>query len=56
VLTHFSERYTAEAESRFAEEAARAYDGDIVLAKDLDRVPMPARLRQTTGRPVNAPG
>jgi ribonuclease Z len=47
VLTHFSERYTAEDEGRFTEEAARAYDGDIVLAKDLDRVPMPSRRRQS---------
>jgi ribonuclease Z len=50
VLTHFSERYTAEDESRFAEEAARAYEGDIVLAKDLDRVPMPSRRRHSAGR------
>src|SRR3569833_2169698 len=49
VLTHFSERYTAEDESRFAEEAARAYDGDIVLAKDLDRVPMLVCCCLTTG-------
>jgi ribonuclease Z len=45
VLTHFSERYATEDERRFTEEAARAYDGEIVLAQDLDRVPMPARRR-----------
>jgi ribonuclease Z len=45
VLTHFSERYPAEDECRFTEEAARAYDGEIVLARDLDRVRMPSRRR-----------
>jgi ribonuclease Z len=47
VLTHISERYTAEDEPRFVEEAATAYDGDIVLAADLDRVPVPVRHRPT---------
>lgn len=47
VLTHFSERYPAEDAGRFAEEASAAYDGDIVLANDLDRVPLPPRRRQT---------
>ncbi|MDN3356879.1 ribonuclease Z [Actinomadura sp. DC4] len=46
VLTHFSERYPAEDERRFTDEAARAYDGDIVLAHDLDRVPLPSRRRR----------
>jgi len=45
VLTHFSERYRAEEQPRFAEEAAAAYGGDIVLARDLDRVPVPHRVR-----------
>jgi ribonuclease Z len=55
VLTHFSERYSTEDEGRFAEEAARAFDGDIVLAADLDRIPMPSRRLYPT-RPVNAHG
>ncbi|GAA4604538.1 ribonuclease Z [Actinoallomurus liliacearum] len=45
VLTHFSERYPAAEQPRFAEEAAAAFDGDIVVARDLDRVPMPPRRR-----------
>ncbi|MGI5226441.1 ribonuclease Z [Actinoallomurus sp. CA-142502] len=45
VLTHFSERYGAEDEPRFAEEAAAAYAGDIVTARDLVRVPVPSRHR-----------
>jgi ribonuclease Z len=45
VLTHISERYRAEDEPRFVEQAAAAYDGGIVLAQDLDRIPMPSRRR-----------
>ncbi|WP_131742536.1 ribonuclease Z [Actinomadura roseirufa] len=45
VLTHFSERYGPEDEPRFREEAAAAYGGEIVLVRDLDRVPMPRRRR-----------
>ena len=45
VLTHFSERYRAADQPRFVEEAAAAYDGEIVLARDLDRVPVPRRDR-----------
>ncbi|WP_433172154.1 ribonuclease Z [Actinoallomurus sp. CA-150999] len=45
VLTHFSERYPAEDQLRFADEAAAAFGGDIVLAQDLDRVPVPPRRR-----------
>lgn len=41
VLTHFSRRYGAE--DAFAEEAAREFDGEIVPAADLDRIPLPAR-------------
>ncbi|MBA9003625.1 MULTISPECIES: ribonuclease Z [Thermomonospora] len=47
VLTHFSERYTAEDFPRFAEQAAEVYDGDVVLARDLDRIPVPSRHRAT---------
>ncbi|SEG45781.1 ribonuclease Z [Thermomonospora echinospora] len=45
VLTHFSERYRAEDFPRFAEQAAECYGGDIVLARDLDRISVPARRR-----------
>ncbi|GAA2080841.1 ribonuclease Z [Actinomadura alba] len=45
VLTHISERYGAEDEPRFAEQAAAAYSGDIVLVQDLDRVDVPPRRR-----------
>jgi ribonuclease Z len=41
VLTHFSRRYGAE--DAFAEEAALEFGGGIVLAADLDRIPLPSR-------------
>jgi ribonuclease Z len=41
VLSHFSQRYRDP--SRFADEAAAVYDGDLVVAADLDRVAVPAR-------------
>jgi ribonuclease Z len=41
VLTHFSQRYPDP--RRYAEEAAAVYDGDLVVAADLDRVPVPPR-------------
>ncbi|GAA1809850.1 ribonuclease Z [Luedemannella flava] len=41
VLTHFSARYTDPA--AFHAEAARHFDGDIVVADDLARVPVPSR-------------
>jgi ribonuclease Z len=41
VLTHFSQRYADPA--RFRDEAAAAYDGDVVVAADLDVVPVPRR-------------
>jgi ribonuclease Z len=44
VLTHFSQRYDGDgAMERLRRDAAAAYDGDIVMAADLDRVPVPAR-------------
>ncbi|GGU22254.1 ribonuclease Z [Lentzea flava] len=45
VLTHFSQRYENPAE--FHAEAAVEFDGEIVIARDLDRVPVPKRA---TGR------
>jgi ribonuclease Z len=41
VLTHFSQRYPDL--SRHREEAAAVFDGDIVIAEDLSRVPVPQR-------------
>jgi ribonuclease Z len=41
VLTHFSQRYDDPA--AFGAEAARHFDGDIVVASDLARVPVPRR-------------
>jgi ribonuclease Z len=41
VLTHFSQRY--EDLTAFGEEAARHFDGDIVVASDLARIPVPRR-------------
>jgi ribonuclease Z len=43
VLTHFSQRYGSEDLVRFADEAAAAFTGEVVVAADLDRVPVPAR-------------
>jgi ribonuclease Z len=41
VLTHFSQRYTDP--SLFAAEAAEVFDGTVVVAEDLMRVPVPPR-------------
>jgi ribonuclease Z len=41
VLTHFSARYAEP--DRFADEAATTFDGEIVVAEDLMRVPVPPR-------------
>ncbi|TFV54901.1 ribonuclease Z [Mycobacterium sp. PS03-16] len=41
VLTHFSQRYPDL--NRHCEEAAEVYDGDLFLAEDLMRIPVPAR-------------
>ena len=42
VLTHFSQRYN-DAEEQLRRDAAAAFDGNIVVAADLDRVPVPPR-------------
>jgi len=51
VLTHFSQRYESGSGDgeRLAGEAAAAFGGEVVLACDLDRVPVPAR-RPAAGR------
>jgi ribonuclease Z len=41
VLTHFSQRY--DDPERFAAEAREHFDGDVVVASDLLRVPVPPR-------------
>jgi ribonuclease Z len=43
VLTHFSQRYAADDGQRLAGEAAAVFGGEVVLARDLDRIPVPAR-------------
>ncbi|MGO8771159.1 MAG: ribonuclease Z [Mycobacterium sp.] len=42
VLTHFSQRYTDS--RRFFDEATEAFDGDVVIAEDLARIPVPQRV------------
>jgi ribonuclease Z len=42
VLTHFSQRYTDVAD-RARIEAAKVFDGEIVVAEDLQRIPLPPR-------------
>jgi ribonuclease Z len=43
VLTHFSQRYDPGDGQRLAGEAAGAFSGEVVLARDLSRIPVPAR-------------
>jgi ribonuclease Z len=45
VLTHFSQRYDAGGAQRLAGEAASTFGGEVVLARDLDRIPVPARVQ-----------
>jgi ribonuclease Z len=42
VLTHFSRRYVDE--QVFADEARSEFDGDVVIAEDLMRIPVPTRV------------
>jgi ribonuclease Z len=48
VLTHFSQRYPDA--TRFRDEARAQFDGDIVVAEDLMRVPVPPRLTSDDDR------
>ena len=41
VLTHFSQRYADPA--RLAAEATEVFDGEVVVAEDLARIPLPSR-------------
>jgi ribonuclease Z len=43
VLTHFSQRYAHQEPRRFADEAATAFGGEITVAADFDRIPVPRR-------------
>jgi ribonuclease Z len=43
VLTHFSQRYETGPPQRLRDEAAAAFTGEIALAADLDRIPVPTR-------------
>jgi ribonuclease Z len=43
VLTHFSQRYDAADGQRLAAEAAMTFGGQVMLAHDLDRIPVPSR-------------
>ncbi len=43
VLTHFSQRYESGDDKRLAGEAAAAFGGEVVLARDLDRISVPSR-------------
>ncbi|WP_433254177.1 ribonuclease Z [Streptosporangium sp. CA-135522] len=52
VLTHVSERYDADDEPRFLEEAHRSFDGEVVLAHDLMRVAVPRRVTGSPDVPV----
>jgi ribonuclease Z len=55
VLSHFSQRYTHQDPRRFADEAGAVFGGEIVVAADLDRVPVPRRaVLPASGLP--APG
>ena len=42
MLTHFSARY--DDPQAFADEAATEFEGDIVVAADLMRIPVPSRV------------
>jgi ribonuclease Z len=43
VLAHFSQRYAHQDPRRFADEAASVFGGEIVVAADLERIPVPRR-------------
>jgi ribonuclease Z len=45
VLTHISQRYDSTGADQLLRDAAAAFGGQIVLAADLDRIPVPKRSR-----------
>ena len=58
VLTHFSQRYEhgPEGDQRLADEAAAVFGGEVVLAHDLDRIPVPPRPGPTRPGPTAGDG
>ncbi|MFG1612669.1 ribonuclease Z [Nonomuraea wenchangensis] len=50
VLTHFSERYGFADEPAFVAEVRRSYDGEVVLARDLMKVPVPKRQSHSAAK------
>jgi ribonuclease Z len=50
VLTHFSQRYPDP--TRFLDEAKAEFDGEIVVAEDLERVQVPKRRSSPAGHPA----
>jgi ribonuclease Z len=47
VLTHFSQRYDEDATDRLGAEAAETFGGEVVLARDFDKVAVPRRREST---------
>ncbi len=43
MLTHFSQRYGHDGDQRYVDEVRSVFDGELVVATDLDRVPVPRR-------------
>ncbi|MFI7614042.1 ribonuclease Z [Nonomuraea terrae] len=50
VLTHFSERYGFDDEPAFTEEVRRSYGGQVVLARDLMKIPVPGRQAHSAAK------
>ena len=51
VLTHFSQRYDAEDGARLAADAASVFGGEVVMARDLARIPVPRRASARAAAP-----
>lgn len=47
VLTHFSQRYTDS--RRYRDEATEEFDGDLIIAEDLERIAVPGRIDAPPG-------
>lgn len=50
VLTHFSERYGFAEEPSFVAEVRRNFDGEVVTARDLMKIPVPKRQLHTPAK------
>ncbi len=55
VLTHFSQRYDSGDGQRLAGEAASTFGGEVVLARDLARIPVPPRRWPSRPAPQASP-